>query len=210
MRVLHFVLAITVLFSTIAYANDSKILESIAMLKQDRNVQEKSPKLLFEEKLLKHTFSHSGGLIYSESYWDKMVKRVIKASMKSIHEREDLKDRPIWIETYNTGIQKGVFFENFEKRLKTELVSRGYHVAPEKRNNAIVISYGIEVAPAVSMMKKWNILFTANIVSQNHYVMHVADAFVVTNNSATLYITNIDSVLPVRNTAARRISITGK
>ncbi len=145
-------------------------------------------------------------------HWRDIAVDVAERVKKALHDRkEDLLDRPIYVQ----GLNDQAFVQVFSELLKTELVSRGLLVSPERAPNSLVLEYEVQmvrftedrlgdgVLPAVGLAvadvfsgnrytdpSSYEVIVTSKVINDNRFVIHTSTVAYINDGDRALYATD--------------------
>jgi hypothetical protein len=151
---------------------------------------------------------HSQEKLQAVDHWDNIAEAVAVRVQKSLEDRRDLINKPIYIQPPNDR----AFLRAFYDLLRTRLVSRGIQVSDRQEADSLTLNYSVQTVlhdssfnwmPSLAAMgigivnvvtggystrSDHEIIINSDMVYKNRYVMHVSTVCYIDDKEWPMYI----------------------
>lgn len=141
-------------------------------------------------------------------HWDNVANAVAMRVQKTLEDRRDLINKPIYVQPPNDR----PFSQAFYNLLRTRLVSKGMQVSDKREADSLVLSYNVQIvlhesraswAPSLRGMgigivnlvtgqfttrSKHEIIVNTSMVYKNRYAMHLSTVYYIDDDEWHMYI----------------------
>ena len=147
--------------------------------------------------------------VQAVDHWDNVANTVAMRIQKSLEDRPDLVNKPIYVVLPNSR----PFSMAFHKLLLTRLVSKGMQVSEARESDSLVLDYDVQMILYESNRRDWlpslaamgigiadmvtggytsasehEIIINSHIAYQNRYVMHLSSIHYINDDDWGLYV----------------------
>jgi hypothetical protein len=148
------------------------------------------------------------GKLEAVDHWDNIANTVAERVRKSLEERRDLINKPIYVQPPN----ERPFSLAFHNLLRTRLVSKGMQVSNQREADSLLLNYNVQTVlhpssaswtPSLAGMgigvinlvtgsygsrSDHEIIINSNMLHKNRYVMHLSTVCYISDDEWPMYI----------------------